>query len=135
MNTFDFNSIEGKTDSSEKITEGAVICPKCKNCFKQQSKSTTMGFRKYICPECNTKFIYPLRARTSFIYWFAAIVIMPFLFIGYLYQYGQIPIPGLLGIAVIYAIVRNITLKQEISDREFGQKDQSEQYGKEEDKK
>ena len=84
-----------------------ATCPNCKNTFEARPKLSLLGFPRFVCQKCNNKFIYPLMLGVRIIYFFLLIFLI--LSIGDkmipVIVKGEIPIPGLLNIIEIIAVI------------------------------
>ncbi len=57
-----------------------TICPNCKNIFEERPKLSLLGFPKFLCPQCNNKFIYPLTLGLKIVYFILAIALISSVF-------------------------------------------------------
>lgn len=94
-----------------------MVSTTCKACGKQfsaqisaQPARSFLGFPRVACPKCDKYVVFPLTPGYRLIYWII-LVFMVIGSIGYLKR-GEIPIPGLLGIATIVVIAKDIKLRR-----------------------
>ena len=90
-----------------------VQCTHCQHQFKETPERSFLGFQKLDCPHCHEKVIYPLTSgfRTTYLIIVAVIALS---IIGSLSQ-GQIGFPGLIGLAIIYALIRDWQIRKSIN--------------------
>jgi hypothetical protein len=91
-----------------------AACTRCSTRFRGRPKLTFLGFQKLSCPNCSQTVLLPLRPGYRITYW----VIMGLMVLGAinaLYQ-GGIPVPGLLGIAALVGIVKDIRLRRRLEE-------------------
>ena len=91
------------------LSELNAKCGFCAAEFRAIPSRTFLGFRKLVCPACSKELLYPLTRGYRVIYW-----VLLFGLVSQLVEIvnkGALPIPGLLGIAIILAIVRDIRLQ------------------------
>ena len=89
-----------------------VICFECENKFEEKPKRSFLGFRKFLCPKCENKFIYPLTSGYRYIYWFV-LVIFTLIFIVTVSK-GGVALPGLLIVGAVIALRKDKSLKENI---------------------
>ena len=89
-----------------------VICPNCKNIFEEKPKLSLLAFRKFSCPSCSDKFIYPLTSGYRKLYLFLLILFILFTIAAF--TMGEVVIPGLLVIGAIIALIKNNSLKKKL---------------------
>ena len=87
-----------------------VQCTLCQHQFKESPQRSFLGFQKMDCPHCHEKVIYPLTSgfRTTYLIIVAVIALS---IIANLSQ-GQIGFPGLIGLAIIYALIRDWQIRK-----------------------
>lgn len=90
-----------------------VVCNGCSTRFRGRPTLTFLGFRKVICPNCSQTVLLPLRPGYRITYW----VIMGLMVLSAIdaVSKGGIPVPGLLGIAVLIGVVKDIRLRRRIA--------------------
>ena len=93
-------------------TKMKCICKKCNIEFSSIPKRSFLGFQKVICPSasCNTKLIYPLTSGYRTAYWIL-LILMLLSFLGELSE-GRVGFPGGIGIALIFAIWKDRSIKK-----------------------
>jgi len=100
--------------SLEQIEAG---CDLCGFSFVATPTRTFLGFRRITCPNCHAKIIYPLTSGFRFTYWVIAIVMLLYAIIAY--RSGGYAYPGGIGLAVLFAIYRDWTLRRRIGATDF----------------
>lgn len=95
----------------------SATCGACERQFSAQLSAkparSFLGFPRVTCPKCDKYILFPLTPGYRILYW-VILVSMVISSIGYLKR-GEIPIPGLLGIAAIVGIVKDIKLRRRVS--------------------
>ena len=89
------------------------LCNSCKAQFRSRPTRSFLGFQKVECPSCGKETLYPLTTGYRVAYW--VIICLMILAIFYNAGAGQLTIPGLLGIAVIIAIVRDAQIRKRVA--------------------
>ena len=91
-----------------------VICTSCDYQFKDRPERSFLGFQKITCPSCQNKLIYPLTSgfRTTYL----IIAILMLLMIIANLSKGNIGSPGVIGFAILYALIRDWQIRKEISN-------------------
>ena len=87
-----------------------VVCSKCQNKFTDVPKRSFLGFQKINCPECKEKLTFPLTDGYRVIYW--VILFSMALQILVSLNEGNFIFPGLLSFAIVFALIRDRTLKK-----------------------
>lgn len=95
------------------LPEINAICKKCGTQFNALPKRSFLGFQKFACPSCQEKLTYPLTKgyRTTYQVLF---ILMILAIVGQLAQ-GEIGFPGGIGIAIIFALFRDRSIRKEVS--------------------
>lgn len=93
----------------------SAICPKCGKQFTETPKRSFLGFQKLTCPGCAAPVVYPLTSGYRITYWVMAIF-MILAFIGGTAE-GNVMVPGLWGIAVIWGLVEDFRIRQAVAKR------------------
>ncbi len=88
-------------------------CNKCNANFTQEPKRSFLGFQKLVCSSCNEKLVYPLTTGYRITYW-VLVAFMALSFANALSQ-GGIAFPGVLGIAIIIALIQDWRIKKRVS--------------------
>lgn len=90
-----------------------AVCDKCRTRFRGKPKLTFLGFQKLSCPNCLQTVLLPLRPGYRITYW----VITGLMVVGAInaVSKGGIPVPGLLGIAVLIGVVKDIRLRRRLA--------------------
>lgn len=92
-----------------------AICPSCSRAFTGTPKRTFLGFQALVCPACNTKMTYPLTSGYRTAYWvLCALMAMAIL---NTVARGEVGGPGVLGILVIIALVRDGRIQRQVAAR------------------
>src|SRR5262245_52229465 len=94
------------------MKEEQVVCLKCLKSFRAKYKSTFLGFKKYICPHCEAKVLYDLRSSYRALYWILSVVLL--LSAIAIIARGDIPLPGLLGVAAVWGLIGDRRRRKEI---------------------
>ena len=89
-----------------------IVCLQCFKQFDAERQSTFLGFKKYECPFCEKQVVYDLRTGYR-IFYYVAIVVLVMSCINIVKQ-GDIPIPGLLGIAAVWGLLADIGKRREV---------------------
>ncbi len=86
-----------------------ATCWQCGTKFYGTPKRTFLGFQKLTCPGCLETMTYPLTSGYRVTYWIILGYMVLLFLTGYFYA------PGLLGIAVIVAVIRDMRLRKQLS--------------------
>ncbi len=113
---------EDATETDESTTEGKkvakglqsqeVVCTECYSTFNAAPKRSFGGFLKFVCPKCHESVLYPLMPRSRKGYWML-FILMAILAVMVIAE-GGIPIPGLVGIGVIFALIKDACIKKRV---------------------
>lgn len=90
-----------------------AVCTKCGTSFNQEPKRSFLGFQKLICPSCQAEVTYPLTSGYRTTYW-VIIVLMTFMILNAFAQ-GGFGFPGGIGIAMIFALIRDKSIRKRVS--------------------
>ena len=90
-----------------------VECDHCGTSFVATPKRTFLGFQRLTCKNCHAKIIHPLTPGFRITYWVIAVLLL--IFIVNAFGSGGYAYPGGVGIAVLFAIYRDWTLRKRIS--------------------
>lgn len=90
----------------------AAICRKCAAEFSAAPTRSFLGFQRASCPMCRATTLYPLTRVYRITYW-VMLAAMVLAFIGN-QQQGVISFPGLIGMGVIVALVRDARIRGEV---------------------
>jgi len=82
----------------------------CSIKFRQVPKKSFLGFQKVKCASCEKKTAYPLTSGYRTIYW-VLLVLMILGIIGNISE-GGFAFPGGFGIAIIFALIRDSSIKK-----------------------
>src|ERR1700694_2697716 len=95
------------------LNEMEALCKSCRTQFHSRPTRSFLGFQKVKCPSCGKETLYPLTTGYRVAYW----VILCLMILGVIKNAseGQFTIPGLLGIAVIIAIVRDAQIRKQVA--------------------
>ena len=96
------------------MKEDEVVCLKCVKAFQGKFKSTFLGFKKYACPHCGERCVYDLRPFYRVLYWILSIGLV--VSVVEILTRGDIPIPGLLGVATVWSLISDRRKRKEIGD-------------------
>lgn len=90
-----------------------VTCPSCENQFRKILTRSFLGFQKTTCPSCQEKITYPLTSgfRTTY----RVIAVLMVIMIGVSLVQGNIGFPGIIGIAIIYALIRDWQIRKDLA--------------------
>jgi len=87
-----------------------ATCVHCRNQFRATPKRSFLGFQKLKCFKCAKEFLYPLTSGYRTIYRVIfALTIVAILINIYM---GQTPLPDLLGIAAVVALIQDSKLRK-----------------------
>jgi hypothetical protein len=90
-----------------------VTCKKCDSKFTGVPKRTFIGFQKLVCPTCQEKLTYPLTSGYRATYWVLLVVMISNTFVAI--SQGGFAVPGIIGIAVIFALIRDRNIRKQVS--------------------
>ena len=87
-----------------------ATCAHCRTQFRATPKRSFLGFQKLKCFKCAKEFLYPLTSGYRTIYR----VVFALTIVGILINVsrGQTPLPGLLGIAAVVALIQDSKLRK-----------------------
>lgn len=91
----------------------SVVCTHCYfRAALPQGGSAWPGLPKYECPRCRTKFLYPMTLpnRVAVLVLLAGMCAYAVLLV----LKGDLPIPGVLGLLLVFGIVRDHLVKSEV---------------------
>lgn len=94
-----------------------VGCDHCGSSFVATPTRTFLGFQRITCPNCRAKIIYPLTSGFRVTYWVIAILML--LYAINAFMSGGYAYPGGIGLAVLFAIYRDRTLRKRIGTTDF----------------
>jgi len=98
------------------LPEIAAICRQCHETFHQQPKRSFLGFQRLKCPRCSREVMYPLTSGYRITYWiFVGLMV---LVVAAALAQGQVASPGLIGIAMMWALYEDSRLRREIAKAE-----------------
>jgi len=89
-----------------------VICTNCRREFDAAFKKDFLGFKKYHCPHCNEDIRYPLTTGYLVTYW--VLVALLLLWTVAALSSGGVVIPGVIGILIIFAAIKDLVLRSEV---------------------
>jgi len=95
------------------LAEVDAVCRWCHRGFREQPKRTFLGFQRFVCPHCSREVLYPLTSGYRTTYW----VFVGFMILVIIVNLaaGQIAFPGLIGLAMIWALDRDRRLRKEVA--------------------
>ena len=88
-----------------------ATCAGCRSSFVGQPTRTFLGFQRLKCPRCNREVVYPLTSGFRITYW-VVVALMAFAVVANAAE-GRIAVPGLIGILIIVALVRDWKLRKQ----------------------
>jgi hypothetical protein len=91
----------------------STTCMSCGTQFSAEPTRTFLGFQRITCPKCTKDVLFPLTSGYRITYW-VILIIMVLSAIGYLSK-GEIPIPGLLGVAVIIGLIKDMRIRKRVA--------------------
>jgi hypothetical protein len=94
------------------MLETPVICFHCMEVITSNYQQTFIGFRKYHCPGCGKKVIYPLPTLYVAIY-VIILVLFGSLFVVNLMA-GRLAIPGLLVVVGIAGLIVDFSIRRKV---------------------
>jgi uncharacterized paraquat-inducible protein A len=109
QNMFQSKKIATQTAEEKSKLASRATCWQCGTKLYGTPKRTFLGFRKLTCPRCSETVTYPLTPGYRVTYW----VILSYMIL--LFLTGFFCIPGLLGIAVIGAVIKDMRLRKQVS--------------------
>lgn len=89
-----------------------VDCNHCGSTFVATPKRTFLGFLRFTCQNCEGKILYPLTPGFRVTYWVIAALMLVFIISAF--SSGGYAYPGGVGLAVLFAIYRDWTLRGRI---------------------
>lgn len=95
------------------LPEINAVCKKCKTKFNASPNRSFLGFQNLNCPSCQEPLTYPLTKGYRLTYQ-VILALMVISALGMLSQ-GQIGFPGGIGIAIIFALFRDRSIRKEVS--------------------
>lgn len=90
-----------------------VTCPECQDTFTETPTRSFLGFQKISCPSYRKNLTYPLTSGFRTTYRVLAIL-MVLMLLANLSQ-GKVGFPGMIGIAMCYALFRDWHIRKELS--------------------
>jgi|SRR3954447_14461163 DNA-directed RNA polymerase subunit RPC12/RpoP len=95
------------------LQEIDAACTSCGTQFRAKPTRSFLGFQRLTCPNCAHEVLYPLTPGYRITYW----AILALMIVGAIVNLaeGAIPIPGLLGIAVVIGIVKDVQIRKRIA--------------------
>jgi hypothetical protein len=96
------------------LPEIEALCRKCHQMFRAQPKRTFLGFQRFVCPHCSREVIYPLTSGYRIAYW-VFVVFMALVLLAS-WASGQIAFPGLIGLAIIWALDKDRRLRKDVAN-------------------
>ena len=94
------------------LSEIEAVCRECHTRFRAQPKRTFLGFQRFICPNCSREVIYPLTPGYRVTYW--VFVVFMILVITINLAMGNVAFPGLIGLAMIWALDKDRRIRKEV---------------------
>jgi DNA-directed RNA polymerase subunit RPC12/RpoP len=90
-----------------------AVCGECGTRFRGRPALTFLGFQRLQCPNCSQTVLLPLKKGYLITYW----VILGLMVIGAIdgIAKGGIPFPGLLGIAALIGVGKDIQLRRKLA--------------------
>jgi hypothetical protein len=95
------------------LTTIDAVCSHCRTRFNSLPKRTFLGFQKFSCPECKEDVVYPLTPGYRMTYWILFALMM--FSITSALAHGKFGVPGVLGIAVVIALIRDWRIKNRVA--------------------
>ena len=92
------------------------VCSGCRTKSKGVWKSTFLGFKRFICPQCEAKTVYPLRTGYRIFYWILMVLLAALMVYNLIH--GRIAIPGFLAIAGLIGLILDAGVKKKIRELE-----------------
>lgn len=89
-----------------------VPCIACSHPLQGPPRSTFLGFQKYDCPHCRRPVVHELRMPYRLLYMLLLSVMLGVS--AWFAQRSEIPIPGLLGLAVVWALVADTRKRSQL---------------------
>ena len=78
--------------------------------FNGEPGRTFLGFQRLICPRCGGRLAYPLTRGYRIFYW--VMLVLMALMIAAAFAQGDFAFPGVIGICMIVALVRDAQLRR-----------------------
>ena len=92
--------------------ESRIICTNCQQEFYAIPKKSLLGFKKYSCPHCKEKVLYPMDAGQLMLNW--GIIFILLCLTAAAFGNGGMAIPGLISIIAIIAVIKDIVLRHQV---------------------
>ncbi|UUS60385.1 MULTISPECIES: hypothetical protein [unclassified Acinetobacter] len=89
-----------------------IICNTCHHTSTEIPTRSFLGFQKLSCPHCQAQLTYPLTSGFRTTYAIFAVLIILSIMLNL--SQGQVGFPGLIGIAMIYALVRDWQIRKQL---------------------
>ena len=94
------------------LSEIDAVCRECHTPFRALPKRTFLGFQRLACPNCSREVLYPLTSGYRTTYWiFVAFMV---LVVVINLATGNVAFPGLVGLAMIWALDKDRRVRKEV---------------------
>jgi hypothetical protein len=94
-----------------------AFCDVCGASFRAVPARSFLGFRKMFCPKCQAEVVYPLTRGYRWFYGLAAVT-MSLSFIFSLIAFHHLSMPGAVGCAMIFGLIKDRQIRKEIAEGE-----------------
>jgi hypothetical protein len=91
----------------------SVTCPSCGTKFLGFPKKTFLGFQNVKCRKCSKNVVYPLMSGYRTLY--RVIFVLMLVVVVASLSKGVVPVPGLLGIATVVALIQDSRIRKAMS--------------------
>lgn len=94
-----------------------AFCDVCGTSFHAVPSRTFIGFQKMTCPQCHTVLQYPLTGGYRMFYQFCAVGMGLSVAVSAI-VFRHLSMPGLVGFAMIFGLIKDRQLRKEIAEGE-----------------
>ena len=94
-----------------------AFCDVCGTSFTAVPAPTFLGFQKLHCPKCQAEVVYPLTRAYRWFYGVAAAG-MSLSFLFSLIAFHHLSMPGAVGCAMIFGLIKDRSIRNELAERE-----------------
>ena len=98
------------------LPERDAICRGCHHPFRAKPKRDFLGFQRFTCPNCSKPVMYPLTSGYRVTYWI--LVGLMTMAIVAAFAEGSYGFPGLIGIAMIWALAKDYSIRKDVAAAE-----------------
>ena len=96
------------------VSLDSVICTSCLHQFESAAKLSLLGFRTYVCPQCDTRVYYPL--RRDHLTLFVLVLILGAWIMLRTFASGEWAVPGVIMVLGVFAVFSNHRIGRRIAE-------------------